>query len=146
MSIVRTRSWRWLRFVLFLAVVPPALLLSLSAQPSNAETPEDAISRIRAGRHNQMPPPATAHAAGPAGKGMTIENGTGHTLHVHFSGPVSRTVVVPDGKPESVELVVGDYEVAAEVLGTRISPFYGRQSYQPFTHYWMKFYTQRVPR
>ena len=76
---------------------------------------------------------------------MTIENGTGHTLHVHFSGPVSRTVVVPDGRSESVELVVGDYQVAAEVPGSRITPFYGQQSYQSFTHYWLKFYTRRVP-
>lgn len=91
-----------------------------------------------------MPPAATAPATGPAGKRMTIENGSGHTLHVHFSGPVSRTVVILDGRSESVELVVGDYQVAAEVPGSTIIPFYGRQAYQPFTHYWLKFYTQRV--
>ncbi|MEK7426845.1 MAG: hypothetical protein AAB131_23745, partial [Actinomycetota bacterium] len=77
--------------------------------------------------------------SGPAGKGMTIENGTGQTLHVHFSGPLTRTVVVPDGRSESVELAVGEYQVAAEVPGSRIIPFYGRQAYQSFTHYWLKF-------
>jgi hypothetical protein len=91
-----------------------------------------------------MPPASTAPATGPAGKGMTIENGTGQTLHVHFSGPVSRTVVVPDGRSESVELAVGEYQVAAEIPGSRVIPFYGRQAYQPFTHYWLKFYTQRL--
>jgi mono/diheme cytochrome c family protein len=111
---------------------------------SFAETPEEAIRRIQAGRHSQMPPPTTAPASGPAGKGMTIENGTGYALHVHFSGPMNRTVVVADGKSESVELAVGDYQVAAEVPGSTIVPFYGRQAYQPFTHYWLKFYTQRA--
>lgn len=61
---------------------------------------------------------------------------------IHFSGPVSRTVVVPDGKSESVELAVGDYQIAAEVPGARITPFFGRQAYQSFTHYWLKFYTR----
>jgi len=67
-----------------------------------------------------MPPATTAPASGQAGKGMTIENGTGQTSHVHFGGPVSRTVVVPDGRSESVELAVGDYQVAAEVPGSSI--------------------------
>lgn len=109
-----------------------------------AETPDEAIRRIQSGRHTPMPAPATAPASGPAGKGMTIENGTGHALHVHFSGPVTRTVVVPDGKSESVQLAIGDYQVAAEVPGSTITPFYGRHNYQPLTHYWLKFYTQRT--
>ena len=40
-----------------------------------AETPAEAIRRIDAGRHNPMPAPAVAPATGPAGKGLTIENG-----------------------------------------------------------------------
>jgi hypothetical protein len=75
---------------------------------------------------------------------MTIENGTGQTLHVHFSGPMNRTVVVPNGRSESVELAVGDYQVAAEVPGARIIPFYGRQAYKPFTHYWLRFYSMPI--
>lgn len=117
-----------------------------SVAETPAETPDEAIRRIQAGRHTPMPAPATAPATGPTGKGMTIENGTGHILHVYFSGPISRTVVVPDGKSESVELAVGAYQVAAEVPGSRIEPFYGRHAYQPFTHYWLKFYTKAVQR
>lgn len=133
--------------VLYRCVIVLALLTVIiiaGVQPGSGETPEEAIKRIQAGQHTPMPPPSTAPATGPAGKGMTIENGTGHPLHIHFSGPVSRTVVVADGKSESVELAVGDYQVAAEVPGARITPFFGRHAYQPSTHYWLKFYTQRV--
>lgn len=126
--------------VLMLSIV----VVIVGAHVTSAETPEEAIRRIQAGAHTPMPPPSTAPATGAAGKGMTIENGTGHTLHVHFSGPVSRTVVVADRTSESVELAVGDYQVAAEVPSARITPFFGRQAYQPFTHYWLKFYTKRV--
>ncbi len=143
MVIIWSRPWQRLPFAL-LVLAFTFLLLGLCVHVSIAETPERAIKRIRSGQHTPMPPPTTAPATGAAGKGMTIENGTGHILHVHFSGPVSRTVVVPDGRSESVELAVGDYQVAAEVPGSRIIPFYGRQDYQPFTHYWLKFYTQRV--
>lgn len=39
---------------------------------------------------------------------------------------------------------MGNYQVAAEVPGSLIVPFYGRQEYRPFTHYWLKFYTTRA--
>lgn len=119
--------------------------LGLASVPNGiAETPNEAIRRIQAGQHSQMPPAITAPASGPAGKGMTIENGTGHVLHIHFSGPMSRTVVVADGRSESVELAVGDYQIAAEAPSSEITPFYGRQTYRPRTHYWLKFHTQRI--
>ena len=141
---VLNRSWRRLPIALLVAFVFTSLFLGLSVRAAIAETPEESIRRIQAGRHIPMPPPSTAPASGPAGRGMTIENGTGHILHVHFSGPVSRTVVVPDGRSESAELAVGDCQVAAEIPGSRIVPFYGRQAYQSFTHSWLKFSTQRV--
>lgn len=87
-------------------------------------------------------PSQTAHASGPAGKGMTIENETGALLRVHFSGPANHTVDVSNGQSADVELVVGSYEVAAEVPGTAILPFYGSQTYQPNTHYWLKFFVE----
>jgi len=105
-------------FSLVLLLIHTSLLFGLRAQESSAETTEEAIRRIQAGRYTPMPTPATAPASWPADKGMTVENGTGHSLHIHFSGPVSRTVVVPNGQAESVELAVGDYQVAAEVPGS----------------------------
>jgi len=108
----------------------------------DAEDPTDAIARIRSGPHVPMPPPETAHASGGPGKGMTIENGTGYTLRVHFSGPVNRTVDVTDGQSADVELAVSSYEVAAEVPGAPVTPFYGRQTYEPNFHYWLKFFVE----
>lgn len=120
-----------------------ATVIAGTPRPSRAESPSEAISRIRNGTHTQMPPPQTAYASGPMGKGMTIENGTGYLVKVHFDGPVSRTVDVPTGQSVGVDLVVGSYHVAAEVPGSRIVPFYGEQIYQPHTHYWLKFFVQR---
>lgn len=120
------------------ASVHPALALR-----AHAETPAEAISRIRAGSHSAMPMPERAHTTGPAGKGMEIENATGHLLRVHFDGPVARTVDVPNGDSVGVDLVVGAYDVAAEVPGVRITPFSGRQTYEPRTHYWFKFFVGR---
>jgi hypothetical protein len=113
-----------------------------TATLSIGETADEAVKRIRSGRHSAMPPPVSRAATGPAGKGMTVENGTGHTVVIHFNGPVTRSVSVPNGLSSDVELVTGDYEVAAEVPGSRIVPFYGRQSYAPNTHYWLKFFVR----
>lgn len=142
--ICKSPHQRLMPLALFVVLVFTSVLVSPTVQTSMAETPEEAIKRIQAGRHTPMPPPTTAPATGVGGKGMTIENGTRHTLHVHFSGSMTRTVVVPAARSESVELAVGDYQVAAEVPGSRIIPFYGRQAYQPFTHYWLTFYTRQV--
>jgi hypothetical protein len=72
---------------------------------------------------------------------LDVENNTGYTLLVHFKGPVSRTATVQDGQSIGVDLAVGDYEIATEVLAAGVTPFYGRHSYAPFTHYWLKFGT-----
>jgi hypothetical protein len=118
------------------------ILAAITPIAGHAETPVDAVARIRSRPHSAMPPPQMAHATGAAGKGMTIENGTGHLLLVHFSGPVSTSVEVPDGGSAGVELAVGSYEVAAEVPNSTIVPFYGKQSYQHRRHYWLKFFVQ----
>jgi len=142
MTLTCRKPWQAFGFAFLL--VASSALLHPCVQVSFAETPEAAISRIQAGRHTPMPAPTTAPASGAEGKGLTVENNTGYTLHVYFSGPASRTVVVPDRRSESVELAVGSYQVAAEVPDSPIVPFYGRQAYEPFTHYWLQFYAQRV--
>lgn len=127
--------------LLLLAAV--AIVGALPRVGSAEENPAAAIARIRHGPHAQMPPPQTAYAGGPTGKGMTIENGTGYLLRVHFSGPVNQTVDVPDGQSVGVELAVGSYEVAAEVPDAPIMPFYGTQTYQSNMHYWLKFFVEQ---
>lgn len=123
-----------------------ALILSLAAAAIPAQAlagAGSAIARIKSGPHTSMPQPSTAPATGNAGEGMTIINGTGHTLYVYFDGPTSKTVKVPDGSQAGVTLVVGSYEVAGEIPGSHITPFYGRQSYEANTHYWLKFFVGR---
>jgi hypothetical protein len=110
---------------------------------SRAESSVDAIARIRAGRHHNMPPPQTVLADGPAGKGMTIENKSRFLLRVHFAGPKNITVEVPGGRLVDVALFTGTYEVAGEMLGAEVIPFYGKQTYQPNAHYWLKFFVER---
>jgi hypothetical protein len=134
-----SRARRHLELLLALFVVALPLI-------ADAETPGEAIARIRGGPHSSMPPPERAPATGPAGKGMTIENGTGHPLRVHFEGPVTRTVEVADGRSADVALAVGRYQVAGEVPGSSILPFYGEQTYEPNTHYWLKFFVRTRPR
>lgn len=119
-----------------------AAVIGVTPHVSDAESPADAIKRIRRGPHMQMPPPQAAYASGGSGKGMTIENGTGYLLHVHLSGPINRTVDVPNGQSVGVDLVVGSYEVAAEVPDAPIMPFYGNQTYEPNHHYWLKFFVE----
>ena len=99
-----------------------------------------AIQRIKSGPHSSMPTPEQANATGNAGEGMTIENGTGQTLYVYFDGPVSRSVKIPSGSSIGVALTVGSYEVAGEIPKSNITPFYGTQTYEANTHYWLKFY------
>ena len=117
---------------------------SVSSATAPAATSADdetrgAIERIRSSRHTSMPEPNKAHASGPQGQGMTIENKTPHSLWVYFNGPVSRTVEVTANASIGVELAVGQYEVAAEIGGSDIVPFYGKQSYDPNAHYWLTF-------
>lgn len=106
----------------FLALVAAAAVVGVAPHLSEAESPAEAIARICRGSYVQMPSPEMARASGPAGKGMTIENGTGYLLRVHFSGPTNRSVEVAGGRSTGVELVVGRYEVAAEAPGTPIIP------------------------
>ena len=142
MNIIWRKPWQAFSFAFLL--LSSSVLLCPCTQASVTETPEEAIRRIQAGQHTPIPAPTTAPASGPEGKGMTVENTTGYTVRVYFSGPASRKVVVPDRRSESVDLSVGEYQIAAEVPDSPIVPFYGRQAYQPSTHYWLKFYTQRV--
>ncbi len=129
------RSTVSLRVLFILVIISAVFLILLSPVASHAESPIEAITRIRQGPHVPMPPPQMVYTSGAPGKGMTIENYTGHLLRVHFNGPICRTVEVPNRQSFAVALVVGSYEVATEVPGTTILPFYGTQTYQPHAHY-----------
>jgi hypothetical protein len=101
---------------------------------------KEAIDRIRLGRITGMPPPTSQATPGVAGTRMTIENRTGYTLRVYFRGPASRLVEVPNGQAREVSLVAGPYQVAAETLDRKVTPFYGEDTYQPQRSYKFSFY------
>jgi hypothetical protein len=115
-------------------------LLLIPVARAHADAASAAISRIKSGAHSSMPIPETATATGDAGEGMTIQNGTNHTLYVYFVGPVHKAVKIPRGATKGVSLVVGSYQVAGEIPHANVQPFYGRQTYAANTHYWLKFY------
>ncbi len=133
-------------FAFFSAMI---ITTGLTPTAGHAQGAAEAIGRIRTGPHADMPPAQMSHASGAEGQGMTIENETGHAMMVYFSGPVQRSIQVPNGGSVGVELIVGGYEVAAEVLGNTpdvsITPFYGRQTYETNAHYWLKFFLQGSP-
>lgn len=102
-----------------------------------------AIERIKKSQYATIPKPVKAPAAGLAGKGMTIENGTYKTLGIYFNGSSSKKAEVPQGESLGIDLVVGNYEVAAEVPDSKIIPFYGFQKYESGYHYRLKFYLEK---
>ena len=105
----------------------------------------DAIDRIRRGNHTTLPTVEEAPAAGPVGKGLTVENHSPFTLQLYFRGPMSHSITIAPGESHGLELLTGEYEVAAEALHAPVVPFYGRQSYAPNTHYWLRFYSATRP-
>ncbi|MCP4254642.1 MAG: PDZ domain-containing protein [Candidatus Scalindua sp.] len=111
-------------------------------QASNRVT-KDTIKRIKQGEHGDMPQLIQRPATGSSEEALTIENATAHRLMIHFSGPVTKTVEISTGKSVSVELITGQYEVAAEVPGTDIMPFYGSHSCEPNMHYQLQFFIKK---
>ena len=124
-----------------------AVLLAMAlAGQAWAETPGQAVDRIKNGQHSTLPPPQSQYTDGPVGDGMTLENHTRFTMVFYFTGPTDKAVRVAPGKSVGVALVVGTYEVAVEAKNTgnvRVIPFYGRQEYGPDAHYWLKVYLQQ---
>ena len=119
------------------------------------EAAREAIERIRSSAPRPLPEPLT-YAAAAAGV-VTIENRTGRSLRVIFSGPGSKTLSIPSGaiahlstgeliisssdpNPEDhPNIMLGDYEVAAETWEDTPVTFYGKQSYALGRAYRLRF-------
>jgi len=103
---------------------------------SNGESPErSAIERIRRGNHLSLPAIQEDRAGAGTTASITFENATNYGIRVYVSGPVSRTLMLSPGARESLDLIQGQYELAAEVPGSSILPFLGQQLIQPNTSY-----------
>jgi len=118
-----------------------------SLRSTREERVQQAVARIKRGPHSSLPPAESQYTDGPVGKGMTIENHTPFGLIFYFKGPVAEMAKVPAGKATDVTLVVGKYEVAVEAEptpGVQVQPFYGKHSYQPEAHYWLKMFVSEL--
>jgi hypothetical protein len=79
---------------------------------------------------------------------MTLENQTAIALRLYLVGPVSRIVDLPQGQSRDIDLAEGRYALAAEFSPEaedkppRVRPMYSIQTYEPQTHYTLKFYVQ----
>jgi hypothetical protein len=80
-----------------------------------------------------------------SGGAITIENGTALAVSVYFRGPAERSVIVHSGQTLSVGLPAGRYQVAAEIPGSSVIPFYGEQTYDPNNQYRHRFYLGKLP-
>ncbi len=101
---------------------------------------EAAIDRIRRGKHSSMPKAERAPATVSGSGGITLENGTNYTIRVYFGGPASRTITIAPRSSTKVDLGVGLYREAAEVLSSTILPFYGYHYQERNADYHVKFY------
>jgi len=66
---------------------------------------------------------------------MVVENDTEYTLTVFLSGPQEdRFEIAPRGS-QTLNMLPGQYEVAARVSNPAVIPFYGQRSCGPNTRY-----------
>jgi hypothetical protein len=108
------------------------------------------LERIRLGPHQLLQ--TNARAIGPqtteASSVMILENQTATALRLYLVGPVSRIVELSQGQSKALDLAEGKYAVAAEFSPDaqdkppRVRPMYSIQTYEPQTHYTLKFYVQ----
>ncbi|HUI43562.1 MAG TPA: hypothetical protein VL523_16495 [Terriglobia bacterium] len=104
-------------------------------QPTESPQPDDSkgsvrstIDRISRGSHQELPEARSTTAAADQGAGWDVTNNTEYQLHVYFSGPVDRELLVPAGKSRSVDMPPGTYRIAATVTNSSVDPFYGSRT------------------
>lgn len=60
---------------------------------------------------------------------ITVENATRYPLTVMYSGPESRSTLIPPGAKETVTLPNGRYRIAASVPDASVRPFAGSETF-----------------
>lgn len=126
------------------AVPTPEATPSQPPQASPAEVKEvnNAIRRIRRGRHGDIPPAQEVSSSGSGPPITTIKNNTRYWLSVYLKGAISRAIRLQAGASQDVRLVAGHYEEAARVSDPSVIPFYGLQDYAGGHGYDETFYIQ----
>jgi hypothetical protein len=105
-----------------------------------AEAVRNAISKIRRGKHGDIPPAEQVSSSGAGPPVTTIRNDTNYKLSLFLKGPISRAVRLSAGTTQEITLVAGHYQEAARVSDPSIVPFFGVQDYAAGGGYNETFY------
>lgn len=105
--------------------------LPASEQTAESNRINEQVAAIAAGPHDELPP-AQPIRVDPSAQNaeMDVKNNTSYILTVLYSGPTSRSVVLPPHGTRTVELGVGSYMVAATVSASNVKPFAGPDTLQ----------------
>ncbi len=101
------------------------------------------VAKIMSGDHGVLPP-AQRNSYNRSSSSMTavdVENGTGYTLTVYYSGPTSRSLKLAPGASGSLSLQPGSYRVAASVSARNVRNYAGSDNLQGGS-FEQKFYIQ----
>ncbi|MGO9272064.1 MAG: hypothetical protein ACLQOO_17670 [Terriglobia bacterium] len=97
------------------------------------------IDQIKGGRHGSIPSPQAVSTSRGGGNIISIKNSTGYALSVYFAGPSSRQLEIPAGDTQQVQLLPGQYQVAARASDPAVIPFWGPESFAADTRYPFEF-------
>jgi hypothetical protein len=102
---------------------------------STSLTVEQRIQKIRAGNYTTIPLPHVIEPGFSQTPQVKIINDTQDKLTVYFRGPSIRQITLRPWSSETITLLAGNYEVAAEVDNPGVLPFFGfhpydRENYQ----------------
>ena len=87
------------------------------------------VDAILAGQHSPLPPAQHVRPDPYARVAtMAIQNNTGHTLTVQYSGPSSQQMVLEPHEKRTITLAIGAYKVAATVNSPSVLPYAGRDT------------------
>lgn len=89
---------------------------------------DDEVRKIASGSHGKLPPSRRIQSGGSSAR-ISVQNRTGYTLTVLYSGPDSAKLVIPVGGIRSVTLPPGSYHVAASVSASNVQNYYGQDTY-----------------
>ncbi|HWP49218.1 MAG TPA: hypothetical protein VNM22_18830 [Candidatus Limnocylindrales bacterium] len=95
----------------------------------SALTIEQRIQTIRARNHITIPLPDVIEPEFSQTPRVKILNDTPNNLTVYFRGPSIRQVTLRPWSTETILLLAGNYEVAAEVDNPGVLPFFGSHPY-----------------
>jgi hypothetical protein len=110
-------------------------------QSSAPDDIQDEVAKIRQASPAPLPPPQATAAALGGQSAMVIENGTTYQLTVLLlAGPKSQRIQLAPGHSQTVSFAPGNYEVAASVSSSSVTPFYGKEVFNADTQYSERFY------